>query len=37
VCGCTGSQFIANGKRFPNTKDGYDAAVEELSKPSEVE
>ena len=26
-CSGTGSQFVVGGKRFPNTKLGYDAAV----------
>ena len=30
VCGITGSQFLANGKRFPNTEKGYNDAVAEL-------
>lgn len=32
VCGCTGSVFRVKGKTFPNTKEGYEAAKEELNK-----
>ena len=34
-CDGTGSQFVANGKYFPNTKEGWDKAVKELQKEPE--
>lgn len=35
TCKGTGTVFKANGKTFPDTKDGYDAASKELGEPSD--